>query len=298
MVENGRVRARAFLDLRDDVGSGGERGLLSIAFHPRYEENRRFYVNYTNRAGDTRVVELRANRGRTAAEPGSERVLLAVEQPYGNHNGGQLAFGPDGHLYVGMGDGGAGGDPENRAQNLRDRLGKLLRADVDSAGARWRVVAYGLRNPWRFSFDRETGDLYLADVGQSAREEVNYVRRPLRVLLNFGWDVYEGDQVYEAKKPNRAGRLVAPVAVYGRSRGCSVTGGFVYRGAAMPGLHGRYFYGDFCSGSVWSFRIRNGKAREKRRERFRVPALSSFGEDGNGELLLVSLSGTVFRLTD
>jgi glucose/arabinose dehydrogenase len=298
VLANGRLRAKAFLDIRDDVASGGERGLLSIAFHPHYDENRRFFVNYTNRDGDTRVVEFRSNREGTAAETGSPRVVLAVEQPYANHNGGQLAFGPGGRLYVGMGDGGAGGDPDDRAQNLGDRLGKLLSLDVDEAGAGWRIVAYGLRNPWRFSFDRETGDLYLADVGQSALEEVNYVRWPPRGLLNFGWDVYEGDLVHEDKEPNRAGRLVAPVAVYGRARGCSVTGGFAYRGAAMPGVHGRYFYGDYCSGAVWSFRVRDGKARARRQERFQVPALSSFGEDANGELLLVSLSGTVFRLRD
>ena len=296
VVANGRVSATPFLDIRELVASGGERGLLSVAFHPQYEDNGRFYVNYTNVDGDTRVVEYRVDSERTAADNGSPRVLLAVEQPYGNHNGGQLAFGPDGRLYVGMGDGGSGGDPENRAQDLGDRLGKILRLDVDRRGAEWETVAYGLRNPWRFSFDRETDDLYVADVGQGAREEVNYVRWPPGGLLNFGWDVYEGDLQYEAKEPNGAGRLVAPVAVYGRARGCSVTGGFAYRGTAMPGLRGRYFYGDYCTGLVWSFRVRGGKARAMRRERFEVPALSSFGEDANGEILLVSLSGTVFRL--
>jgi glucose/arabinose dehydrogenase len=294
--ENGRVSENAFLDIRELVASGGERGLLSLAFHPDYEDNGRFYVDYTNRDGDTRVVEYRANRERTAAEEGSARVLLAVDQPYANHNGGQLAFGPDGLLYVGMGDGGSGGDPENRAQNLDDRLGKLLRLDVDEPGSEWETVAYGLRNPWRFSFDRETGDLYVADVGQSAREEVNYVPWPPGELLNFGWDVYEGDLVYEEKEPNAAGRLVRPVAVYGRDGGCSVTGGFAYRGSAMPGLHGRYFYGDYCSGTVWSFRVLGGKARATRREPFRVPALSSFGEDADGELYLVSQAGTIYRL--
>ena len=296
VIANGRVRPEAFLDVRNLVASGGERGLLSIAFHPAWEDNRRFYVDYTNRDGDTRVVEYRANRDGTVADERSARVLLAVDQPYANHNGGQLAFGPDGRLYVGMGDGGSGGDPENRAQDLGDRLGKILRLDVDEPGSRWRVVAYGLRNPWRFSFDRETGDLYVADVGQSAREEVNYVRWPPGALLNFGWDVYEGDVLYEEKEPNSAGRLVAPVAVYGRDGGCSVTGGFAYRGRAMPGLHGRYFFGDYCTGIVWSFRVRDGKARGKRRERFAVPLLSSFGEDANGELYLVSHGGTVFRL--
>jgi glucose/arabinose dehydrogenase len=196
-----------------------------------------------------------------------------------------------------MGDGGAGGDPDNRAQDLTDRLGKLLRLDVDTPGGGWQIAAYGLRNPWRFSFDRETGDLYLADVGQSAQEEVDYVGWPLGGLVNFGWDVLEGNLPYEDKDPHPAGRLVGPVAVYGREGGCSVTGGFVYRGEEMPGLHGRYFYGDFCSGLVWSFRIRGGKARQHRREAFTVEGLSSFGENAAGEVYLVSLVGTIYRLT-
>jgi glucose/arabinose dehydrogenase len=296
VVEDGRVRAEPFLDIVDQVESGGEQGLLSVAFHPDYEENGRLYVDYTNVDGDTRVVEYRANGERTAADEASARELLAVDQPFANHNGGQLAFGPDGLLYVGMGDGGGGGDPDDRAQDLGDRLGKLLRMDVDDPNADWEIAAYGLRNPWRFSFDRANGDLYLADVGQVAREEVDYVRWPLPGLVNFGWDVFEGDLPYEEKEPNRAGRLVRPVAVYGRDGGCSVTGGFVYRGEAMPGLAGRYFYGDYCTGNVWSFRIRGGRARAERRESFQVPSLSSFGEDADGELLLVSLAGTVYRL--
>ncbi|MBD0318216.1 MAG: PQQ-dependent sugar dehydrogenase [Thermoleophilia bacterium] len=296
VVEAGRVATRPFLDIVDQVASGGEQGLFSVAFHPEYEENGRLYVDYTNLEGDTRVVEYRANRDRTAVDERSARELLAVDQPFANHNGGQLAFGPDGLLYVGMGDGGGAGDPDNRGQNLGDRLGKLLRIDVDDPDADWETVAYGLRNPWRFSFDRANGDLYLADVGQGAREEVDYVRWPLAGLLNFGWDVFEGDLPYEEKELNPEGRLVDPVAVYGRDGGCSVTGGFVYRGEGIPGLAGRYFYGDYCTGNVWSFRVRGGRARAERRERFRIPFISSFGEDGDGELLLVSLTGTVYRL--
>jgi glucose/arabinose dehydrogenase len=297
VVEDGKLRAEPFLDISDSVQAGGEQGLLSVAFHPDYERNGRFYVDYTDVDGDTRVVEYRTDSARTAADPDSGRVVLAVDQPYSNHNGGQLAFGPDGRLYVGMGDGGGGGDPENRAQDLSDRLGKLLRLDVDDPGAGWEVVAYGLRNPWRFSFDRENGDLYVGDVGQGAWEEVDYVPRSSGGLVNFGWDVFEGRARYEDKDPNPAGRLAGPVAVYPlQGDHCSVIGGFVYRGSAIPGLRGRYFYGDFCSGTVWSFRIANGKARAARREAFKVPGLSSFGEDVNGELYLVSLSGPIYRL--
>jgi glucose/arabinose dehydrogenase len=297
VLENGRLRPEPFLDITDQVVSGGEQGLLSVAFHPEYERNGRLYVNYTNLDGDTRVVEYRANEERTAVVEETARELLAVDQPFSNHNGGQLAFGPDGLLYVGMGDGGAGGDPDNRAQDLADRLGKLLRRDVDGGGADWEIAAYGLRNPWRFSFDRERGDLYLADVGQNAQEEVNYVPWPPGALVNFGWDVFEGRLPFEGKEPNSAGRLVGPVAVYGREEGCSVTGGFVYRGEEMPGLRGRYFYGDYCSGFVWSFRIRGGTARAHRREPFTVESLSSFGEDAAGEVYLASLEGTIYRLT-
>jgi glucose/arabinose dehydrogenase len=297
VVENGRLRPEPFLDIRPSVVSGGEQGLLSVAFHPEYEVNGRLYVAFTSVDGQNTVVELRANDARTAVNLGSARELLAVDDPYVNHNGGQLAFGPDGLLYHGTGDGGAGGDPENRAQDLGDRLGKLLRLDVDDPNGNWQVVAYGLRNPWRFSFDRETGDLLLADVGQGAQEEIDFLPWPLAGLVNFGWDVFEGEVRYEDKDPNPAGRLVGPIHVYGRNAGCSVTGGFVYRGAALPQAHGRYFFGDYCSGTVWSLRASARGARDVRRERFIVEGLSSFGEDAAGELLFVSLGGTLYRLT-
>ena len=251
VVEDGQVREEPFLDIVPDVSSGGERGLLSVAFHPDYAENGRLFVDYTNTNGDTRVVEFRADGGRV--DPGTARELLAVDQPFSNHNGGQLAFGPDGLLYVGMGDGGSGGDPLNNAQNLESRLGKLLRLDVDRAGADWEVAAYGLRNPWRFSFDRETGALLLADVGQGSREEVDHLPWPADGLVNFGWPTFEGEQRYSDRPLTRAGRLVRPVSTYGRDRGCSVTGGFVYRGEELQGIQGRAFYGDWCTGSVWSF---------------------------------------------
>ncbi len=298
VLDGGGPAGEPFLDIRGDVAAGGERGLLSVAFHPDYAENGRLYVNYTNSDGDTRVVEYRANEARTAVAPGTARELLAVDQPYSNHNGGQLAFGPDGLLYVGMGDGGSGGDPESRAQDLGDRLGKLLRLDVDAEGADWEVAAYGLRNPWRFSFDRETGDLHLADVGQDAFEEVNALPWPQDGLVNFGWPTFEGTSRFDDRPLTRGGRLVDPIRTYGRDAGCSVTGGFAYRGEAMPGLAGRAFYGDYCSGTIWSYRFVDGAARGARREKLRVPLLTSFGEGTAGELYLVSHQGTVFRLVE
>ncbi len=287
---------RTFLDIRSLVGSSGiEQGLFSVAFHPGYPREPRLYVDYTDRNGDTRVVEYRSDGSR--ALPETARQLLFVDQPYANHNGGQLQFGPDGHLYVGMGDGGSGGDPENRAQNLSSLLGKLLRIDVDRPGAGPQIVGYGLRNPWRFSFDRSTGDLYIADVGQSAWEEIDFERRGNTGLKNFGWDVYEGRASFEDKRRNPRGRLVWPITVYGHTGGnCSVTGGYVYRGSSVPAARGRYFYGDFCSGTIWSLRVVGGKATDVRREPLKVASLSSFGEDARGELYAVSLGGTVYRL--
>jgi glucose/arabinose dehydrogenase len=293
VVESGSVRARPFLDITGAVGSGGERGLLSMAFHPGYASNGRFYVNYTNRNGDTEVRELRAANGRARA--GRGKLLLRVGQPYANHNGGQLQFGPDGLLYVGMGDGGSGGDPENRAQNLGSRLGKLLTVNVDTG--RVRIVAYGLRNPWRFSFDRANGDLWVADVGQGSFEEVSRVASGWRPLIDFGWDVFEGNASYEDKPRNTAGRLIRPVVTYGRRLGYSITGGYVYRGRRLAADQvGRYFYGDYGSGNVWSVRVSGGKAGTPRRLPFTVPGLTSFGEDLAGELYLVAHGGTVYRL--
>ncbi len=295
LVENGRVRPEPLLDIRDRVTSGGEQGLLSVAFHPRYASNRRFYVDYTDRNGDTRVVEYRSDG--TRARPGTARQLLFVDQPYSNHNGGQLQFGPDGKLYVGMGDGGSGGDPEDRAQNATALLGKLLAIDVDRPRARPRITALGLRNPWRFSFDRRTKDLWIGDVGQNAWEEVDYTpRAQLGTLRNYGWDVWEGRARYDRKSPSR-GRLVWPVVTFPTGGGnCAVTGGYVYRGTAVPAASGRYFYGDYCGGWVSTLRIAGGRARDVRREPFRIPQLASFGEDAAGELYAVSLDGSVFRL--
>ena len=297
VIENGRLRSQPFLDIGNLVESGYvEQGLLSVAFHPRYARNRRFFVYYTDNRGDTRVVEYRSDG--TVALPATRRQLLFVNQPYANHNGGQLAFGPDGRLYIGLGDGGDAGDPHDVAQNLRSRLGKILKLNVDRRGARPQINGYGLRNPWRFSFDRRTGDFYVGDVGQNRWEEVNFVPRRNRVVENYGWDAFEGRERFERKRPNPRGRLVSPIVVYPLGGAhCSVVGGFVYRGSSVPAARGRYFYGDYCSGTVWSLRVVGGRARGVRRERFRVNWLSSFGEDARGELYLASMqTGRVYRL--
>jgi glucose/arabinose dehydrogenase len=291
----GRRIAGTFLDIRSRVSNGGERGLLSVAFSPHYARDHRFYVDYTDRNGDTRVVEFRSRGGRGLVE--SARQFLFVKQPYPNHNGGQLQFGPGGLLYVGMGDGGAGGDPQNRAQNLHERLGKLLRIDPRARGAHWQTVGYGLRNPWRFSFDRATGDLYIADVGQSEWEEVDFRRRAkLDTLANYGWRVFEGRARFAAGTPVAAGELVAPIRVYSHEEGCSITGGYVYRGHAVAAAVGRYYFGDFCSGTVWSLRVEAGRALDLRKESTRIGQLSSFGEDGQGDLFAASLGGRIYRL--
>ncbi len=293
IFERGKLRATPFLDIRSVVGSdGNEQGLLGLAFDPGYATNRRFYVDYTDKQGDTNVVQMDGARGGVTA--GSTTPLLFVKQPYTNHNGGMVAVGPDRALYVGMGDGGSGGDPENRAQNPDSRLGKLLRIDVRH-GRTITNTALGLRNPWRFSFDRANGDLYIGDVGQNAIEEVDFVRAGTKGLLNFGWRVYEGSSIYQAGKIG-PGRLTGPIAQYSHRLGCSVTGGYVYRGKSVPAAAGRYFYGDYCSGTIWSLTVRNGKVSRVRREPFTVPSLSSFGEGTAGELYLVSLDGVVYRL--
>jgi glucose/arabinose dehydrogenase len=284
ILANGRIRG-TLLDIRSRVACCGEQGLLSVAFHPRYAQNRRYFVYYT--APANRVVEYRGRR--------AVRTLLNIADPYSNHNGGQLVFGPDGRLYAGTGDSGSGGDPENRAQNPDSPFGKLLAINVDRRGARWQQVGLGLRNPWRFSFDRRTGDLYIGDVGQNAWEEVNFTPRRSPGLENYGWDVYEGRARFENKEPS-GGRLVFPITVYPLGGHCAVVGGFVYRGRAVPAARGRYFYGDNCSGAVWSLRVVGGRARGVRRERFTIQQLSSFGEDSRGELYAVTLGGRVYRL--
>jgi glucose/arabinose dehydrogenase len=296
VVDRGTLRRSFFLDVRHSVVAGGEQGLLGLAFDPNYATNRFIYVNYTDKAGDTKVVRYRTNGSR--AIPASALVLLSIDQPYANHNGGGVAFGPDGGLYVGTGDGGSGGDPENRAQNMQSLLGKMLRLDVSRPGSAPEIVGLGLRNPWRYSFDRRTGDLYIGDVGQGEVEEVDYTPRVSAGLENYGWDVFEGSRHFEDKTAGPGpGRLVFPVYEYSHQRGCTVVGGYVYRGKARPAERGRYTFGDYCSGVVWSLRMSGGKAVGVRTERFKIPSLSSFGEDAAGELYATSLEGVVYRIS-
>jgi glucose/arabinose dehydrogenase len=293
VTQKGRVRPKAFLDIRRSVTAGGEQGLLGLAFDPAYARNRLFYVAYTSANGRNVVERFRSNG--TTAVLSSRKVLLSVPDPYGNHNGGNLAFGPDGKLYTTIGDGGSGGDPQNRSQNMASRFGKLLRLDVRRATPRWEIAALGLRNAWRFSFDRSTGDLWIGDVGQGSIEEIDYVPRGTTGLLNFGWDVYEGSESFESK-PLGPGKLVQPVYEYSHGVGCSVNGGYVYRGKAIPRVAGRYFFGDYCAGTIWSLQLVDGKATDVRSEGISVSSMSSFGEGAGGELYVLSDDGPVYRI--
>jgi len=310
IVRRGRVLPEPFLDVRDQVSYRGERGLLSVAFHPRYASNGRFYVNYTDPSGDTRVVRYTVSRDPDRADPGSARTLLTVDQPYANHNGGHILFGPDGMLYIGMGDGGSGGDPQNHAQNRADLLGDLLRIDVDRGEPyaippdnpfigrprmRPEIWAWGLRNPWRLCFDPEGRFVYIADVGQNRREEVS-VADARRGGLNYGWNVWEGTRCFRRDGDCDTTGMTMPVVEVEQPRGCSITGGHVYRGRAMPKLVGHYFYSDYCAGWIRSFRW-NGTAVTEHREWKGLAggSVSSFGEDGAGELYLVSHDGRIRR---
>ncbi len=292
VLEAGVLRDTAFLDIHDLITTADdEQGLLSMAFSPAYATNHLFYVDYTDVNGDTRVVEYQSDG--TSALPDTARELLFVDQPYENHNGGQLQFGPDGKLYVGMGDGGSGGDPDNNGQNLSTDLAKLL--STDPATPDWQIAGYGLRNPWRFSFDRGTGDLYIGDVGQDKYEEVDY--RPAGAPpANYGWSRFEGNHTYKKTPLDPTDPLVKSIVEYSHKKGCAVIGGYVYRGPSIPAALGRYFYGDLCSGTIWSFKLSKGKANNSRTEKFTVSELDSFGEDAAGNLYLVSLGGAIYKL--
>ena len=316
LVRNGSLVAMPFLDISSRISTGGERGLLGLAFHPSYAQNGRFFVNYTDHAGDTRISEFRASSNPDVADAGSERQILFVDQPFPNHNGGGLAFGNDGKLYIGLGDGGSGGDPLHNGQNLGTPLGKLLRIDVDGANpysvppdnpfvsrpaAFGPVWAYGLRNPWRFGFDRATGDLYIGDVGQDAVEEIDMTPASERGGQNYGWNITEGDQCYPPNASCSKQGLTPPVLTYTHSEGCSVTGGVVYQGCRMPGYRGTYFYGDYCSAFVRSFRIQNGAATDRRDWTSSlgrgVNRISGFGVDADGEIhILDHQDGQVYRI--
>ncbi len=295
--------APVFLDLGAKVTRrGNEEGLLGLAFHPDYAGNRLFYVYYSATGAPRQVLaQFRARPDGATADPASQRILLEMPDPWRNHNGGMLAFGPDRMLYVATGDGGSGGDPQDNGQRLDTLLGKILRLTPDgaappdnpfvrTAGARPEIWAYGLRNPWRFSFDRAGGALWAGDVGQDRWEEIDVIVKG----GNYGWRVYEGAAEFNnpGRRPKDA--FIAPVAVYGRNDGCSVTGGYVYRGTAVPAVEGRYFYADFCTGNVWT--LAADRPRRHGRPVARVESPSSFGEDHAGELYVTSFDGHLYRL--
>jgi glucose/arabinose dehydrogenase len=311
IIQNGQLLETPFLDIRSRIASGGERGLLGLAFHPNYSTNGFFYVNFTDLAGHTRVERFTVGAGTpNVANATSSKLIITINQPYANHNGGMVAFGPDRKLYIGMGDGGSGGDPQGHGQNLTTLLGDMLRIDVDagdpysipadnpyaaSTQARREIWASGLRNPWRFSFDRADGMLYVADVGQGQYEEINAVPAS-QAGINYGWVIMEGAHCYPADPCTRTG-LTLPVHEYTHSDGCSVTGGYVYRGSRIPGLAGLYFYSDYCTGFLKSFRLRNGTAEDHRTWNVgSIGSVLSFGEDAGGELYILTANGRVHRI--
>jgi glucose/arabinose dehydrogenase len=311
IVREGEVIDQPFLDISSQISCCGERGLLGLAFHPNYPENGFFYVNYTDLNGNTSISRFQVSDDPDRADAGSEVRLLGVEQPYRNHNGGVVEFGPDGYLYLGLGDGGSGGDPHNNGQNTQALLGKILRIDVDGGelyaipadnpfvdgGGAQEVWAYGLRNPWRFAFDRQTGDLYIADVGQNQWEEVNFLPAGSPGGANFGWNYLEGSHSF-LSGANVPEGLVNPVAEYDHSMGCSVTGGVVYRGEQLPEWQGIYLYGDYCSGLIWGlFRSEDG-AWQNQLVFETGASISSFGEDEAGEVYFTDHLGNIFRLVE
>ncbi len=297
--------AEPFLDLSEQITTqGSEQGLLGLAFHPQFESNGFFFVNYTDRRGDTVVSRFEVSADPDLADIQSEKVILQIEQPYQNHNGGDLAFGPDGLLYIGTGDGGSGGDPEENAQSLNTLLGKILRIDVDSGDPYAvpsdnmnqglpEIWAYGLRNPWRIHFDNLTGDLYIADVGQNQWEEINFQPAGAQAGWNFGWDIREGTHAFEA---GDATDLVDPVAEYSHQLGISVTGGVVVRDPRLPEWQGVYLYGDFGSGIIWGL-LRLADGNWENVQLWDTDAgISSFGQDQESRVYLVDYRGRILRL--
>ncbi len=304
IYENGQLLEQPFLDIEERVNDdGNEMGLLGLAFHPNYERNGYFYVNYTGRGGDTFISRLQA--GGNIADAGSESILMKVKQPYSNHNGGAVVFGPDGYLYLSLGDGGLAGDPHKNGQDTTSLLGKILRIDVNSGDPYTipsdnpfgnEVWAYGLRNPWRISFDRSSGDLWIGDVGQGEWEEIDYLPAGSGGGANFGWSIMEGNHGYDGQiQPG----LLLPVAEYGHADtlgGCSVTGGYVYRGG-MPEWNGIYLYGDYCKGHVWGLMRSDGQWQSQLLFEAGM-TITSFGQDESGEIYLASDAGGVYKLAE
>jgi len=314
IVKDGVLLEAPFLDLSAWVSAGSEQGLLGLAFDPEYATNGRFVIHYTDLPGNTVLSRFQVSTDPDVADPVSEQLILGVVQPFFNHNGGQVAFGPDGFLYLGLGDGGGGGDPLGNGQDLSDLLGSILRIDV-RAGDRYTVPAdnpfvgspvalpeiwsYGLRNPWRFSFDRANGDLYIGDVGEVQREEIDVSTAADGAGrgVNYGWNVMEGFQCFQVSGCDRTG-LTLPVLEYSHQEGCSITGGYVYRGSAIPDLQGHYFYADFCQGWVRSLRYAGGVVTDQASWPTLIPGgpILSFGEDSAGELYILQAGGGVFKI--
>ena len=320
------------LDIRKRVHQpkmpGDERGLLGMALHPNFQNNGKFYVNYVNRDDTTIISTYALEDGHLTAK--GEEVIMRIKQPYSNHNGGQLAFGIDGYLYIGLGDGGYAGDPQLNGQNTQTLLGTILRLDVDGEKpysipsdnpfynnnqGRPEIFCYGLRNPWRFSFDRKTGDLYIGDVGQGNWEEIDFISSSNFAGANFGWNLMEGDHCYPPGEDCKQDNLIPPIFEYPNNanyiktligwnqndaKGCSVTGGYVYRGFSIPALYGKYFFGDYCTGKIWSFQVSEGKALDYTQWGIKGINkdlyLSSFGEDGNGELYILNHTGEIYKI--
>jgi glucose/arabinose dehydrogenase len=313
ILRDGARDATPFLDIADMItASGSEQGLLGLAFHPDYAKNGRFFVYYTASNGDNTLARYQVSSNPDVADPASGVVLFAVEDPAPNHNGGMLAFGPDGFLYAGLGDGGSGGDPWGNGQNRSALLGKLLRLDVGgdepytipadnpwakgTDQARPEIWAYGLRNPWRFSFDRATGDLYIGDVGQNAYEEIDFQPAGSAGGQNYGWNTREAAHCFRATECSAAD-MIDPIGEYAHDEGCSVTGGYVYRGAASPSLQGQYIFGDYCSGRIWSLSRDAAGKWQQRKLLDSGLSISSFAEDAAGELYVIDLGGTLYRVT-
>jgi glucose/arabinose dehydrogenase len=318
IVRDGAVVAAPFLDIASEVSSGGERGLLGLAFHPDFPTDPRLFVDYTDTNGDTRVSSFTVDPANPdVADASTESRLLFVKQPYPNHNGGAVAFGPDGYLYISLGDGGSGGDPHGNGQSLTTLLGKILRVDIDrpegdleygippdnpfaAAGGdkRGEIWLTGLRNPWRLSFDRANGDLWIGDVGQGAWEEVDVQRAGVPGGTNFGWNRMEGAHCYRPSNGCEDPDLTLPVAEYGHGQGCTVIGGIVYRGTAQPRLTGAYLFGDYCSGRVWAIDAAKNAVRKPTVVADTKHNFAAFGEDETGEAYAVDIgAGTLLRVT-
>jgi glucose/arabinose dehydrogenase len=318
ILQGGVIKTTPFLSIAGQVSGGSEQGLLGLAFHPSYKLNRKLYVNFTDKAGDTVIREYRAcSSNRNLVCTGTARQILKIDQPYANHNGGMLAFGPDGYLYIGMGDGGGSGDPHGQGQSLSTRLGKILRIDVNGTTSTtpFRIPAsnpfvgvagfdaiwqYGLRNPWRFSFDRQTGDLWIADVGQGSWEEVNRAVRTASGAgrgVNWGWKVMEGAHCYSPSSGCNTSGKALPLLEYDHSAGrCAVTGGYVYRGAKIPLLVGGYVFGDYCSGEIWVVTATAAAPAPKTRLLDTSLLISGFGQGPGGELYVLDLQGRMYRI--